>query len=110
MALIETIRPFGPNSKAVDIDVMGPNPLVDYIRRAYDSSPYSGDPPTMFFSGDRPPFIATGEDPGLLRKIRYELRHTAAMTESRSLLFQCIEASAGALTVDPETLMSPEGE
>ena len=110
MPLMETIRPFGPNSNPGTVDVLGVNPLVDWVRVAHDSNPYEGEPPTFWRSGNDLPFVASGEAPRVLRKIRFELRHTAALTESRSHLLALVEASApGALLSDPEQLMSPEG-
>lgn len=106
--LMEVIRPFGRGSKPVEVDVLGPNPLVAYVIAAYDGSPYGGEPPTMFYSGDRPPFLASGESPDVLRRVRFELRHSAAMTESRRVLLELVEVSADP-EADPEAVMTPEG-
>jgi hypothetical protein len=110
--MVEPIRPFGLGSPVIEVDVLAENPLADYVRqlsKRSQSQPY-GEPPEMFHTGARPPFLASGIDPGMLRKIRYELRHTAALEESRSRLLMLVEASTpGGLVVDPEALMSPEG-
>ena len=56
------------------------------------------------------PFTASGIDPSQLRRVRFELRHSAAMTESRAHFLSLVEASTeGAMDDDPERLQTPEG-
>jgi hypothetical protein len=105
---METVRPWR-GSPALELDLLAPNVLADYVRRAYPANPDSGPAPTLFFSGDRPPFLVTGEDPGILRRIRFDLRHSAALTDSRALLLQMVEASTPSAPIDPESLQTPEG-
>lgn len=108
--LMDKIQPFGTRAKSVEIDVLGPNPAVQYILTAYGPPTSGATPPEMFHVGPKPPFLASGESPALLSKVRFELRHTAAMSESRSVLLACIEVSTStALHIDPESLVSPAG-
>jgi hypothetical protein len=45
----------------------------------------------------------------LLKQVRFELRHTGALADSRAVLLALIEATASQDT-DPESLMSAEGK
>ncbi len=67
----------------VEIDVYGPNPLIDELRQA-DPRRYAeaenrgGKPPTLFVTGDLPLFTASGVDPNVLLQLPWVARHAAA--------------------------------
>lgn len=61
------------------------NPLVDRLRAARPALAQmalrDGDAPTMFTSGDLPPFTASGNDPAHLAQLPPRLRHAAAKAD-----------------------------
>lgn len=82
-----------------DAESMSRNPLVDRLRRdrpdLYRLAAAAGPAPTMFVSGDLPPFTASGIDPALLLKVPARARHILAAEPERGRALALIEELAG---------------
>ncbi len=82
----------------VQLDPYGRNPLVDDLRQsvpaAYALAMREGPPPTLFASGDLPPFCASGIDPQMLAKVPWFLRHEAAAGTNPGTVLAMIEDTA----------------
>lgn len=84
--------------KAIQVDPYGPNPLVTDLsarnpalfKVASDRSPA----PTLFATGDLPPFTASGVDPQLLQGLPYNWRHNAASETDPVKVLAMLEQSA----------------
>lgn len=50
-----------------------------------------GEPPTMFESGDLPPFTASGVDPSMLMLLPWRTRHAGALQSSAAVLLSWVE-------------------
>lgn len=79
----------------VTIDPWGVNPLVEdygHINPATLSIARAEAPePTLFESGDLPPFTASGVDPEVLNRLPYTARHAAAAEPSRAAVLRMVE-------------------
>jgi hypothetical protein len=85
-----------PN-RTVQLDVYGPNPLVEDARQAtgaYTVAIRESAPPTMFADGDLPVFTASGIDPRELLKVPWYARHAVAAAPSAATVFEAIEQFA----------------
>jgi len=51
----------------------------------------NGDAPTMFESGDLPPFTASGIDPQVLASLPWKVRHAAAAEPSTAIVYKWLE-------------------
>lgn len=92
------------NAVEVTIDAAGPNPLLEDVAQTipwcYEQAVQAGDlPPTVFNSGDLPPFTASGLDPKLLLELPWQVRHYAAASESRAEVLALVEQYAEDPTV-----------
>ncbi|KIC66309.1 hypothetical protein [Pseudarthrobacter phenanthrenivorans] len=52
-------------------------------------------PPTMWATGDLPPFTASGLDPQLLAMVPWQIRHAAALEPDRAKVLAMVEDGAG---------------
>lgn len=80
--------------QTIDLDVFGPNPLVEDARQtcaAYGSAVREAPTPTLFADGDLPPFTASGVDPRELRKVPWFARHAVAAAASPATVLAAIE-------------------
>jgi hypothetical protein len=100
---------FFPISNGITINRYSANPGRDFYSQLLSGvATLVGDPPTMFASGDRPPFIASGLDPSTLAWIPWSHRHSASLTESRAQVLLLVEQGlAGVIT--PEDFQNAEG-
>jgi hypothetical protein len=57
--------------------------------------------PTLFASGNTPPFLASGLDPAVLNRLPYKVRHYAASLRDKDQLLQLIEEVGD----DPDAMM-----
>jgi 2-oxoacid dehydrogenase-like protein with E3 subunit-binding domain len=85
-------------SAEVVVDDFSSNPLVDDFRQAnpgiYQQAVGEGEPPTLFESGDLPPFTASGVDPQMLNRLPWQVRHAAARATDRGEVQQMFEEYA----------------
>lgn len=80
----------------VAVDPWSANPLLDDAEQAMPETVAAarasqGEPPTMFDSGDLPPFVASGIDPANLRLLPWQTRHAAAVQPSASVVLGWLE-------------------
>lgn len=81
MATMKTPSRFDPRAQ-IDIDVRARNPLVDdYTQVAPRMASRRSSAPTLFNSGDTPPFVASGNPPAALLDLPWQLRHAAARAD-----------------------------
>ncbi len=86
---------FNPTT-TVHIDPWSPNPLLDDAKQAQPAlvdlaRKTNGDPPSMFESGDLPPFTASGVDPQHLTRLPFRTRHAAATEPSPAAVLRMVE-------------------
>lgn len=68
--------------KQVEVDEFARNPLVDdYLQVAPHMSSRRSSAPTLFNSGDLPPYTASGNPPAALMQLPWQLRHAAAKAD-----------------------------
>lgn len=79
-------------------DPYGVNPLVDELAETnpavHQMAMGEAPPPTLFASGDLPPFTASGIDPQVLMKLPYTLRHAAAAESDPAAVLGILEEYA----------------
>jgi len=79
----------------IDLDLYGRNPLLDDLRQTvpavYAAAMREGPPPTMFGTGDLPPFTASGIDPQQLMRVPWFARHEAAAATNPGTVLAMIE-------------------
>lgn len=80
--------------RVAPIDRFALSPAAQYFAAAMPDSSFDGPAPEMFTSGPLPPITASGADPSALTFCAWEMRHSAAFTESGAHLLEIIEASA----------------
>jgi hypothetical protein len=76
------------------------NPFVDQVRQSPTDSGYvaaaaAGTPPTLFESGDLPPFTSSGIDPSELMRVPWYGRHSVAAAATTSQAYEMIEDMSG---------------
>lgn len=76
------------------------NPLVDVARQMVASTPGAprlggAPPPTLFVSGDLPPFTSSGVDPQTLLEVPAAARHPMAEAETPAAAMAILNAYAG---------------
>ena len=75
------------------------NPLVDDLARrnpaVYSAASAEGPPPTLFVSGDLPPFCASGLDPAELLKVPWRARHALAAAPTIAAAYAIMDRSPG---------------
>jgi len=87
------------------VDPWSVNPLLDDAKQTVAATVAAatvtnGEPPTMFDSGDLPPFIASGVDPRFLANLPWRIRHAAAMETSSLTVLKWVEEFGHDDTVD----------
>jgi hypothetical protein len=82
------------------------SPGRDFVAQALPASEIAGEGPTFFASGDLPPLTGSGCDPAILPWCAWEMRHSAAYSDSRAMVLEIIEASAEGIT-EPELTNEP---
>jgi hypothetical protein len=72
------------------------NPLVDEARRTRSQASLqaASDAPTLFHSGDLPPFTASGIDPDNLLRVPWQARHAIASAATTAQAFELLERYA----------------
>ena len=79
-------------------DPYGPSPLVTDLsirnRALFDLASERGPAPTLFATGDLPPFTTSGVDPSILEGLPYHWRHAAAYESDRSVVLDWLEQVA----------------
>jgi hypothetical protein len=79
------IRSRFDNRRTVDVDARARNPLADDYRQinatTFAAASRKGPPPTLFNSGDLPPYTASGNPPSALLQLPWQLRHAAARAD-----------------------------
>lgn len=84
-----------PSGTRVVVDPWAANPVVEGYRAlnpaTYAAALLDGPPPTLFESGDLPPFTTSGVDVQVLPLLPFAVRHHAATTESRGTILQLVE-------------------
>jgi hypothetical protein len=81
-----TTDPYGPSPLVTDLSVT--NPLM------FKAASERGPAPTLFATGDLPPFTASGVDPQLLTGLPYNWRHAAASSSDPALVLAWLEQCA----------------
>jgi len=86
---------FAPQ-KTITLDPWSVNPLLDDAEQAQPAltavaRKSNGDPPTLFESGDLPPFTASGVDPQHLTRLPFRTRHAAATESSPAAVLRMVE-------------------
>lgn len=86
---------FNPTT-TVHVDPWSTNPLLDDAEQAQPAlvdlaRKTNGDPPTLFESGDLPPFTASGVDPQHLTRLPFRTRHAAATEPSPAAVLKMVE-------------------
>jgi len=87
---------FSPQ-QTVYVDPWAVNPLLDDAEQAIPETvayarAVGGDPPSMWDSGDLPPFTASGVDPQVvLTLLPWKMRHAAAMNASAATVLNWVE-------------------
>jgi hypothetical protein len=73
------------------------NPLVDEVRRTRPqaSLPAASDAPTLFHSGDLPPFTASGIDPKILLNVPWQARHPVAAAPTTAHAYALLDQYTG---------------
>jgi hypothetical protein len=93
----------------VTIDPWAPNPLLDDLRQSqpanFAAASAEAPAPTLFESGDLPPFTASGVDPQQLVRLPYTLRHAAAGTSDPAVLLGYVEDYGN----DPTAVLPHQG-
>lgn len=89
-------------------DAYGPSPLVTdlSVRRPslFEMASERADAPTLFATGDLPPFTASGMDPALLHRLPYHWRHAAASNPDGAEVLSWLEKAVQ----DPEVYGSAD--
>jgi len=79
----------------VRIDPWAANPIVDGLQAknpaTYAAALADGPPPTLFESGDLPPFTASGVDVQTLMRLPFAVRHFAATATTAGEVLQLME-------------------
>jgi hypothetical protein len=77
----------------------GRNPLVEALARenpaVYQLASAEGPPPTLFPTGDLPPFTASGLDPQFLLSLPWQARHPVARAPSLAEAYELVDQLAG---------------
>ncbi len=86
---------FAPE-KTITLDPWSVNPLLDDAEQAQPAlvavaRTSNGEPPTLFESGDLPPFTASGVDPQHLTRLPFRTRHAAATEPSPAAVLRMVE-------------------
>jgi len=75
------------------------NPLVESARAAnpglVNAASRLGQPPTLFASGNVPPFCASGIDPSVLEDVPWQARHAVASAPTLSTAYELVQRYAG---------------
>jgi hypothetical protein len=92
---ISTTSQFG-NQGVVMVDPWSVNPLLEDAQQSVPAlvelaRKTGGDPPTLFESGDAPPFMASGVDPRYLAVLPWKVRHAAAMESDPGRVLAYVE-------------------
>lgn len=81
--------------KVVEVDLFAPNALLleaeQAVPEVYELAMAEAAPPTLFNTGDLPPFTASGLDPQVLNGLPWTARHYAASSESKAEVLQMVE-------------------
>ncbi|MEV8510834.1 hypothetical protein [Dactylosporangium sp. NPDC051484] len=90
-----TRRPAGVDAKWLRL-----NPELDDLTARQGAavlatSTQNQDVPTLFESGDLPPFTASGIDPHLLANVPWTVRHAIAETPDRAAAMELLQAASG---------------
>lgn len=84
--------------RALMVDAFGPNPLVTDLEarrpKLAKMAKDRGPAPTLFATGNLPPFTASGVDPDLLKGLPYNWRHAAASEPDRTVVLAWLEQCA----------------
>ncbi|MCU1612779.1 MAG: hypothetical protein JWO98_319 [Frankiales bacterium] len=93
---LEPVRSIFAPTVVVNIDQWGVNPLLEDAQQAVPAAvalatQQNGEPPTMFDSGDLPPFTASGVDPRFLALLPWRIRHAAAMAPNAVVVLGWVE-------------------
>ncbi len=86
---------FAP-AKTITLDPWSVNPLLNDAEQAQPAlvdvaRKTNGEPPSMFESGDLPPFTASGVDPQHLTRLPFRTRHAAATEPSPAAVLRMVE-------------------
>lgn len=96
-------------------DPYAANPALDDLRAsspaAVQAAMASGEPvPTLFATGDVPPFTASGNDPRHLLRLPWQLRHAAARADQREWARLFSEYSKGVPDADVAATFEPAAQ
>ena len=98
-----------PSGTRVVVDPWAKNPLVDGFKAlnpaTYAAALLDGPPPTLFESGDLPPFTTSGVDVMYLGWLPFGVRHYAATAASRGEVLQLVED----FSKDPDGSVTSDG-
>jgi hypothetical protein len=96
---------FDPHTR-VTVDPWGVNPLIEDYEQinaaTLTHARAEGPEPTLFESGDLPPFTASGVDPEVLNRLPYTARHAAAAEPSAATVLGMIEQYGNDPTIEFE--------
>lgn len=96
--------------KFLMVDVYGPNPLIADLsvrnQPLFELASERAPAPTLFATGDLPPFTASGVDPQLLGTLPYNWRHAAASESSPATVLAWLEEAAQ----DPAAFTNADGK
>ncbi|MGX7681343.1 E3 binding domain-containing protein [Jatrophihabitans sp. DSM 45814] len=94
---VEVVSRF--TGKRIQLNPRAANPLVDDLRISspsnYALAKTEATMPTLFESGDTPPFCGTDIDPRMLLQLPWQARHPAARETNRARAMEIFEACAG---------------
>jgi hypothetical protein len=101
--------PIFQSNLAIQVDRFALNPGEVFFRALLPGATFDGAAPSMFVTGDLPPFTGSGVDASVLRWCPWYLRHSGALTSSRAQLLAIIEEFADG-SPDYQRLQSVEGQ
>jgi hypothetical protein len=89
----------GASAMELQSDPYGPNPLVTDLsirnQTLFELASARATAPTLFASGDLPPFTASGVDPQVLTRLPFTMRHAAAAERDAGKVLALVEECAG---------------
>lgn len=83
------------SNRVVSLSPYDENPALRDLQQAVPSAARGIDPPTLFPSGDLPPFTASGLDPSVLADLPWLGRHAVAAEPDRRAAYQMASELGG---------------
>lgn len=100
------------SNRIVQVDPRARNPLADDYKQVsattFNAAARVSSPPTLFASGDVPPYTASGNDPEALLDLPWQLRHAAARADQKTWARLFEECGPGVADADVAMMFVPE--